>query len=156
MNEEKSFVLNVNENAARYLYRVAQWSTFFAVLGFIGAGLLVLASVSMLAFGSFLPFMKSMMPAEAGGFPAVIIIVLGVVYLAISVLYFIVSLKLYRFASKAKEALRSNDDLLLEESFKNLNTYLKITGIITIIFLSIYLIGIVVAVFAGVGSLLMQ
>lgn len=156
MNEEKSYVLNVNENAARYLYRVAQWSKFFAILGFIAAALMLLASLSMFAFGSFMPFMTKGMPMQAGLMPFAMGAVFGIIYIPFSVLYFIVSLKLYRFAEKAKSALKHNSDDLLEESLKNLSAYTRILGIITVVVLSLYALIIVFGLLFGLGAMLMH
>ena len=156
MNEEKSYVLNVNENAARYLYRVAQWSKFFAILGFIAAALMLLASLSMIAFGSFMPFISNAMHTQAGAMPFALGAVFGVIYIPFSALYFIVSLKLYRFAEKAKSALKQNSDELLEESLKNLSAYTRILGIITIVVLSLYALAVVFGLLFGLGSMLMH
>lgn len=159
--EEKSFVLNLNENAALYLYRSAQWSKFFAILGFVGSGLLVVLTMSIFLFGSFIPFGAKafsgphgggMMPGIlAGGF----MIVAGFLYLAVAIVYLIVSLKLFRFAGQAMSALKLNDDTILESSFRNLNSFLKIMGVITIVVLSLYLIGFIVMMLAGFGAAMM-
>lgn len=158
MNEEKSYVLNVNENAALYLFRSAQWSKFFAVLGFIGSGMLILGTIFMSII--FPVFFKGMSagPHGAGIMPSLmagpLMFVLGVVYVIFAVVYFIVSLKLYRFAEKGVMALKTNDDELLEISFKNLNSFLKIMGIVTIIALSLYIIMMIVGFLAGFGAAL--
>ncbi len=161
MEVEKSYVLNVNENAAHYLYKSAQWSKFFAILGFIFAGIMVLLTIFMIGFGTFLPIFSKSMPMEGSGvgpaamFSGVAMVFIAIIYLGLSLLYFIVSLKLYRFADKAKIALNSNSDEMLELSFKNLNSALTIMGIVTIIVLAIYVIMFIVMALAGFGTALL-
>lgn len=155
MAEEKTFVLCVSNKAATYLYRVTRWSKFFAILGFIGTAFILLMVLAMLAFGSFLPLFSRVLGANIGAsamMPGALMIVFGLVYVIIAVLYFLISLKLYRFANKTALALKSNSDDQLEEGFKNLSAYLKILGIITIVFLSLYLLFFVVGMLAGAGT----
>ena len=155
MTEEKSFVLCVNQNAATYLYRVTRWSKFFAVLGFIFTAFILLMVLAMIAFGSFLPLFSRALGGGTGApamIPGALIIAFGFVYMIIAVLYFVTSLKLYRFADKTALALKGNSDEQLEEGFKNLSAYLKFLGIITIVFLSLYVLFFVVCMLAGAGA----
>lgn len=60
---------------------------------------------------------------------------------------------LYRFSIQLKAALESNNSATLEKSLKNLKSYWKFTGIITIIVLGFYVLGVLAAligvIFAG-------
>lgn len=160
MEIEKSYVLSVNENAARYLYKSAQWSKFFAVLGFISAGFLILATIALIGMGSLLPMMRQSMPMNQPGVGPMaflstsVFALIGVFYLLMAVVNIIVALKLYRFADKAITALKTNDDEILELSFKNMNSFLQILGIVTIIVIALYIIIFVVMILAGFGTAL--
>ncbi len=55
-----------------------------------------------------------------------------IIYLVIAVIYFFLSLFLYRFASKMKIALNTTDQDSLNNSLGNLKTLYKTMGILTI------------------------
>ena len=69
-------------------------------------------------------------------------------YLVFAVVYFFLSLFLYRFATKMKIALDSTDQENFGESLMNLKMVYRILGIITIIYLSFVALAIVL----GIGA----
>ncbi|MFC0878132.1 DUF5362 family protein [Saccharicrinis sp. FJH2] len=160
MEVEKSYVLNVNENAAHYLYKSAQWSKFFAILGFISAGLMILGTIALVGMGSVFPAMgqSATMGGPAAGPMAYlstsVFVLIGILYLVMAVVNIIIALKLYRFADKAIVALKTNDDEILELSFKNMNSFLQILGILTIVMIGLYFITFIVMMLAGFGAAL--
>ncbi|MFB6319283.1 DUF5362 family protein [Saccharicrinis sp. FJH54] len=161
MEVENSYVLNVNENAAHYLYRSAQWSKFFAILGFISAGLMIFGTFALMGMSSLIPGMRQGMAPQGQGLgPAAflsstVFILGGIFYFAMAIVNIVIAIKLYRFADKAIAALKTNDDEMLELSFKNMNSFLQILGILTIVVISIYVITLVVMMLAGFGAAMM-
>lgn len=148
MESNQPIVASINENAARHLYRSAQWSIFFAVLGFIGAGILLIISIGMLVGGSLL----ASHPAFARmPFP---IAIFGVIYLPISALYFWISALMLGFANKAKLGLKTNDDQLIEQSFRKMNKFLAVMGITTIMIIALYFVLLIGLAIGGITGLL--
>lgn len=148
MEKTTPYVVSINENAARYLYKSANWTTFFAILGFIMAGILTLVCLGLIVGAGAMSRMGSPvlanMPFSIAWF--------GVIYLPFAVLYFWVSILMLGFASKAKLALKQNDDGLIEQSFKKMNRFLTIMGIMTIVGIGLYfvmLIGVIVSSLTG-------
>jgi hypothetical protein len=74
----------------------------------------------------------------AGGFMQIVLL------LAMVALYFFPCLYLFNFAKKMQLALRNNDQINLNDSFRNLKSNFKYVGILTIVILSFYAIALVV------------
>jgi len=132
--EQNTQVLEVTENAKKYLKSTASWSLFFAVLGFIGIVFMVGYGIVILANGIYNPsidtiFLGNAMSSIAKGF--------GVFYLVLGIVLIFPSLYLLRFWQKAKKALASQDTVVLEEAFKNMKSYWKFNGIMTIVMIVI-------------------
>jgi hypothetical protein len=68
-----------------------------------------------------------------------------------ALLYFFPTLYLFSFASKMQVALRNNDQISLNNSFKNLKSCLKFFGVLLVITLCIYAIALIFAVIAGIS-----
>lgn len=139
--ESNLFELHVDHNVSGYLTETAKWAKFMAIMGFIGSGFLLLCSIFI---GSFLSAAFLRMGSGAaglgymGGF-------LSFIYVAIAIIYFFPCLYLYNFASKMQIALRSNDQDQLSLSFKNLKSCYRFVGILMIIVLALWVLGIVLA-----------
>jgi len=136
------FELHVDQVGASYLKETARWAKFFAILGFIFCGLMLLgglfagslisAAFSSLGNAGSAAFM-------GGGF-------ITVMYIGFAVLYFFPCLYLFNFASKMQVALRSNDQEFLNQSFKNLKSCYRFFGILAIICLGLWTLGIIFAI----------
>ncbi|MFK8045804.1 MAG: hypothetical protein AB8B72_09925 [Crocinitomicaceae bacterium] len=125
-----------------YLLETAKWSKFLSILGFIGIGFMVIGALfAGVALGSQVGMRSSGMP-----FPPAL---LSLVYLLMALLYFFPIYYLYNFAVKMKGGLLSGDNSVLRESFKNLKSHYKFIGIFTIVILSLYVLGILVFIFAA-------
>lgn len=112
-----------------YLAETAKWGQFLSIVGFISIGLLAL-------FGLFFGSLLSSLPGgELFPFNPMIF---TVPFLLIVALYFFPVLYLYRFSTKMQAALHLNNESDLTESFSNLKSLYKFTGIFTAVFLGIY------------------
>ncbi len=137
--------LQIDSIAHAHLAETAKWGVFLSILGFIFTGLFVIVA---LFAGTLLTSMNSYGGASAmvgAGF-------ITAIYLVIAAINFFMSLFLYRFASKTKAGLYSNDQDTLNSGFANLKNLYKMIGIIAIIYLAF----IVLAIIFGVGAALMQ
>lgn len=138
--------LTISDQGRRNLDSTAGWGKFLAILGFILVGFLVLLALLM---GSFLSTFSPTGIGDDLPFPPV---VLSVFYLLIAAVYLLPILYLYRFSTKMKTALQQNDQMVLERSFANLKALYQFTGIVAIVFLVLYGLGILSAIFFA-GSL---
>jgi hypothetical protein len=150
-NQDSSlFGLTIDPISKNHLSEAARWAKFLAIVGFVMCGLLVIISIFA---GSLLSGMGSRYgryesDADMGGALAVTVVV---IYLVIAILLFLPYLFLFRFATKMKAALVSNDQQILNGSFQNLKIMFRYVGIFTIIVLSIYAIMLLI-VLAGAGA----
>ena len=116
-----------------YLQKVANWTTFFSVAGFVFIGLMIIAGLVMTTFLSAV--------FAAAGKPY--IAYMGLIYVAISLIYIMPVIYLYRFSTLAKSAIRNFDSDEIMNALRNLKSHFKYVGIFTIVILSLYfLIGI--------------
>lgn len=139
--------LVINQESKAYLLETAKWGKFLAILGFIMLAFMIVASLAM---GAFMGTLMSSMGGGAGG-PAAAMGggAITFMYILIALIYFFPLLYLYRFSTKMKTALISQDQMLLSESLRNLKSCYKFLGIFTLVILILYAIIIVFAVIAG-------
>ena len=138
------FELQIDQPSQNYLSESARWARFLSIMGFIGCGLMVLGG---LLFGSFFSYIMKNTEAEttavAGGL--ISSLYAGSAILG-AVLIFFPSLYLFRFSSKMRIATNNNDQSALTDSVKNLKSFFKFYGIVTIIALSFYALAIVAGI----------
>jgi hypothetical protein len=133
--------LQIDATSHAFLVETAKWGNFLSILGFIFTGIFVLVA---LFAGALIGGLNS--PYGGGAIMGAGFIT--VVYLIIAAVNFFMALFLYRFASKMKAALYSNDQDTLNASFLNLKNLYKLIGILAIIYLAF----IVLAIVFGIGS----
>ena len=116
-----------------YLQKIANWTTFFSVAGFVFIGLMIIAGMVMTTF------LSAVFAASGKPFMAY----LGFIYIAISLIYIMPVIYLYRFSTFAKRAIRNSDSVEIMNALRNLKSHFKFVGIFTIgIFVLYFLIGI--------------
>ncbi len=135
--ESSLFELQVDHQVTSYLGETARWAKFLAIIGFIFCGLIVLGA---LFAGSVLSGAFGRLGGMGGGLSVLI----GGVYAGLALLYFFPCLYLFNFASKMQVAIRSNDQVQLINSFRNLKSCYKFLGILMIVVLSFYALAIIV------------
>lgn len=141
ISEETNLV--INRNSLTYLTEIRKWTMFFAVLGFIAIGLMVLAA--------FVVGIIASVGGAFGGFKeASVLGVLAVVYLAFGALYIFPVLYLLKFSTNTRKAIEQSDSNLLSSAFLNLKSHYKFVGILTIVIFGIYIL---VGVIAGIVAL---
>lgn len=145
-----SFEFHLTQEAQGFLKETGKWAMFLAILGFIALAFMLLGGLSMFAMGDAIDSASSM-----GGSPMSLPgTVLGIIYLIAAGLYFIPVLYLYKFASNIKQAIANSNTIQLTEALKNLKSHYKFVGIITIIAIVGWIIGIIamISVFAGAAA----
>jgi heme/copper-type cytochrome/quinol oxidase subunit 2 len=138
------FELQIDQASQNYLSESARWARFLSIMGFIACGLMVLGG---LLFGSLFSSMMKNAEQEtaaiAGGLFSTFYAASAIMG---AVLIFFPSLYLFRFSSKMRLATNNNDQSALTDSIKNLKSFFKFYGIVTIVILSIYALAIVAGV----------
>ena len=134
--------LHINQNVKGYLLEAAKWGQFLAIMGYIFVGLMVIiAFVFMLASKHFPGFNTN----------GSLTIGFGALYLLLAGLYMIPVTYLQRFSTQVKYGIINKDELNVAESFKNLKSLFKFSGISTIVLIGIYLL-----MFLGGGLMAMM
>jgi uncharacterized membrane protein (DUF485 family) len=134
--EQNLFELQIDHETTGYLSETTRWAKFLSIVGFVFCGFMVVAALFAGTIASKLNPLGGTM--GAGGF------LLTVIYLCGALLYFFPCLYLFNFSKKMQFALRNNDQINLNDSFRNLKSNFKFVGILTIVILSFYAIGILV------------
>lgn len=139
------FGMSIDQWARTHLAEAARWGKFLSVMGFIGCGLIVLVGVfagSLLS--GFTPGFDRTSPygdmPASGPFGAV----MAFFYIIVALIYFFPCFFLFRFATKMKTALASNDQETLNASFQNLKATFRFLGILTLIGLCFWILALLV------------
>ena len=128
--------IEIDQETLNHLNTTRKWTMFFAILGFIFIGLMIIAGVLATTFMSFFD------SQETGSIPKGLILI---IFLAISLLYFFPVLFLFRFSKHTGNAVQTLNKEELRLGFKNLKSYFVYIGVMLIIVLSVYFIALIVA-----------
>jgi hypothetical protein len=146
---EEQNKLELNELAIDSLRVSAKWCTFLSIMGFIFIGLMLLigliAAVSFSAISSQpeLEGLGSMNPML--GFMKY----LPLLYILIAAVYFFPVYYLFKYASGMKKALNLRNTDMVADSLSYLKSHHKFLGIMTIVFISLYIVVIIGAIIFG-------
>ena len=124
---------------------IRKWTLFFAILGFVGIGLMILGGFMVGLFGSIGGMLGSNEAALFG--------VLTVVYIIFGVIYFFPVLYLFKFSSNMKLALEQTNQSKLNEAFQYLKSHFTYVGILTIVIFGLYILFIIIALLVGISSI---
>lgn len=144
--------LQLTTQSLDYLNQTRKWTYFLSILGFITCGILAQLGLFLSTFLSILDEFSNNF-SDSTSLTGGALIFVSIFYIGIALLVFLMYRYLYRFSIQLKAALESNNSATLEESLKNLKSCWKFTGIITIIVLGFYVLGVLAAligvIFAG-------
>ena len=142
--------LKLTSVGVSYLNQVRKWTYFLSIIGFIFTGLIVLMA---LFFSSFIAMFSDMYSSYGvSEFTSIGSGMATVFYLFFALLYFFLSLYLYRFSKRVKGAINLEDSSQLEDGLKNLKSYWKLTGILTAVVLSLYILFFVISILFGAAA----
>lgn len=128
----ESGLTNVTPISVRNLNIARKWAMFLAVVGFIVFGLLIFLGIIT---GAFLSAFKS--EDVTLGIPENLIAVL---FLVLSLIYFMLVFYLFRFSKSARDAIQNNNMKKLEKAFRYLRKFFTYTGILVIAAILVYLL----------------
>lgn len=138
------FSLNVDSQSKSFLNEAAKWGKFLSILGFVFCVLFVVV-------GIFLATNVSQLENEYSRYSTVrtspqgMGVGIAIVYILGAVLYFFPCLYLFRFSSHMKTAIASDDQAHLTTGFQNLKSMFKFVGVLTLIMIALWLLGILVS-----------
>ena len=128
--------LEVSESVKSSLDTMVYWSKFLSILGYIGVGLMVLASL----------WMFSMDIPSYGYYYGPSMKLIGFIYLIFAVLYYFPVSYLYKFSTETRYALNSNSQSSLNDGLSNLASNFKFIGVMSVAILSLYALLFVISV----------
>lgn len=145
--ESSLFELSIDHESIQHLTETARWGKFLAIVGFITCGLMVILSFFM---GSILGSTAfSNYPGYSGDTSRAMGLLGGTfiaaIYIVVAAVYFFPCLFLYNFSVRLRAALRTNDQLKLNQSLKNQKLLFRYMGIVAIVTISIYAMVLLIA-----------
>ena len=152
-NMSHDSALGITPEIKSYLKETAKWAKLISIVNFVALGIMVLMGLFM---GTIMGKLTGDMPPEMAspGLGLIGGVFSTIFFLAFAALLFFPALYLYRFATKMKTALAADDQVFLSESFKNLKSFYKFTGILVAIGIALYALGLVLALFGGVFAMM--
>ena len=145
-SDKSLFDLSFDENVKQSLKGAATWGGIAAIVSLIGS---VLGLVNYFVEkgkesrygGNSLEEMQIQQAANTGGFVSVVItLIIGII-----LFYF-----LNKFSRSAKAGVDTNDHYLINEGLGSLSTYFKFIGVLLIIILVLFALGILIGIGQGV------
>lgn len=145
-----AYAPDVPQGAVEALRGTRPWVLLFAILGFLGAALMVIAGLFILLGGGASMFAGL---GEEGAAAGGMMIGLGVVYLLMGLLYFLPCLYLLRYAGRIRSMLQGGGEAALVAALDQQRRFWRLVGIYTVVILALYAVGLVVfALVAAVGA----
>ncbi len=137
--------MRLSDRMKSMIGEIAKWAKLLSIIGFVFIGLIVVIALFAGSMMAALSGMDGEMGMMAGG-------AITVIYLLLAAIYFFPVLYLYQFASKAQKALAFGSESDIETAFDALRKHYRFLGILTIVMLALYAIGILIGL-AGAAAL---
>jgi hypothetical protein len=120
------------------LRQTQPWVRFLSVVGFVASALMVFGGVGLFIFAASM---------HQGANPGLFVV--SLVYIPIGLLYFIPSLFLFRYASRINALWTNGTVRHLEDALQAQKSFWKFVGILVLIVIALYFMGIVLAFVLG-------
>jgi hypothetical protein len=130
------FDLQIDAQSQSYLGETAKWAKFVAIASFIFVAIMLFAFVALAALTANNPFADNSLRYYGGGFLIAMAIVITIVVVIPNVF-------LLRFATRMQAALRNNDQPSLISAFSSIKSCYKFIGIMYIVMIALWILGIV-------------
>lgn len=127
--------LTISDNAINFLLVATRWAKFIAIVGFVFVGILAFGGLISGIVFSYMDNQFARLP-----FPPFIF---SFLYLIMGVLYFFPVFYLFKFSTHSQYAIKTLNPIQLENAFRNIKSYFKYIGILTIVTLSLFIIAII-------------
>jgi len=123
------------------------WVRLCSIMGFIGAGFMILGGLMMIAGGA-IGGMSSSSMRGMGGFQTLT----GVIYLVLSVMYLFPSLKLWKYGTAILRLMSSRSAADLEQALEEQRGFWKFVGILMLVFAVMMVLAFVVGIITAVAT----
>ena len=144
LNVSRDLVLN--QESLGYMEIIRKWAMFFAILGCVGIGLMLLGGLIMGIASSVGAAFSGMQETWVFG-------VVALVYVLFAGLYVMPVIYLFKFSTKMKTALEKSDQSSLVVALQNLKSHFKYVGIMIISIMGLYIVAIVVFMIVGAAAM---
>lgn len=148
-NLQEENKIELGQDALRYLNTTRKWTMFFAILGFIFIGLMLLGCVIAGVLLNSLPGLsefESVEDMESVGLMAGAARIMLIVFMVIfAIIYFFPFYYLLRFSQHTSRAIKKLSSEELTMALRNLKAYWLYIGVLVIIVLSVYLLIFIIA-----------
>lgn len=134
---EQPSAIGINQDSRDFLENTAKWGKLLALVGFIFAGIIITGGLIGFAIST---------RTQVSGLDGALLsgALVSVSYLALGLLYFFPVLYLYKFSSNMLVGLKHNNQQGVTYAFKNLKSFFKLLGVLTIIMLVLITLGLLV------------
>jgi hypothetical protein len=126
--------LIVTEDMRSYIYDMAKWANFLGIVGCIFAVIMFMAALTLGPAMNANPELAKML-GQLGTMDSTTI---SIVFLFYGLLIFYPSFLMLRYANKAKNGVLYGEQANLDEAMSKLKSLFKYYGILTIIFIAMY------------------
>lgn len=121
-----------------YLYKAAKWGKFLAILGFILAGLMIVAGILMSLVMNLVT--DEVIPLNIPFSPQI----LSIIYIAIACIYLVPVFFLNSFSNNVIKAVKRSSTENMTTSLRNLKNLFVFIGVSTIAIIALYTIVLIV------------
>jgi uncharacterized membrane protein YjgN (DUF898 family) len=151
-NQDSSlFGLSIDPTGKSHLSDAAKWAKFLAIVGIVMCVLVVIFGViAATSLSNVEGDFQRQFGRRSRSYGSALGITLMITYIIVAVIYFFPCMFTLRFANHMQNAMKANDQSGLNESFKNLKVTFRYLGILTIIFIALFLMGLLIG---GLGAL---
>lgn len=144
-SQQEAF-LSVSPEAKYYLSKTRKWTKFFAIMGFIGIGFLIIMALFVTTLFSGMP------QQQFSSFAAIPTFFISLIYIVMAAIYFAPVMYLYKYSKHSNLALLNNSDDELTNTFKYMYKHYQYMGIVCIVIFSLYAFVIVGSIFAALAA----
>lgn len=148
-NNSNAITTAITTGIVDQLKRTRPWVLLISIIGFIFTALMAIATAGIFFGGGAAIMSGTGMPAGTGG--SGLIMGMAAMYLVMTVLYFIISLLLLKYAGAIKRFVASGSSQDMEQALKHQASFWKLIGILTLVTLVFMIVMMVI----GLGGALM-
>ncbi|SOD14703.1 DUF5362 family protein [Pedobacter xixiisoli] len=145
-SNQKHEQLIVTEDMRSYIYDMAKWANFLGIVGFVISAFMLMAALTIGPTINSNPEMAKML-GQLGAMDGT---TFSIVFLIYGFAIFFPSLLMVRYASKAKQGVLYGEQASLDEGIAKLKSLFKYFGVLTIIFIGLYLLTLISAILGGI------
>ncbi|MGC4032879.1 MAG: DUF4339 domain-containing protein [Tepidisphaeraceae bacterium] len=136
----------LTERALDMLRKTKPWARFLSILIFVCAGFMVLAGIVMLGVG----VLGANMNYSRAGNDSLGVIVGGIVYIGLAVIYYVPGVYLGRYASRIADLCQARREDQLEEALEAQKSFWKFVGIAALLTIGLWVVMMVIFVLIAV------